>query len=62
MGVISIGWFWSHGRICFLAETIAGQRSALMCTCIARAISKSKAKQSKAKQSKAKLSKEAKQS
>ena len=37
-GVISISCFWSHGKILFLAKIIAGQRSALMCNCIARAI------------------------
>ena len=30
--------FWSLGKILFLAEIIAGQRSALMCNCIVRAI------------------------
>ena len=34
-GVICIKCFWSHGKILFLAEIIAGQRSALMCNCIA---------------------------
>ena len=37
-GVISISCFWSHRKILFLAEIIAGQRSALMCNCIAQAI------------------------
>ena len=37
-GVICIKCFWSHGKILFLAEIIASQRSALMCNCIAPAI------------------------
>ena len=37
-GVICIKCFWSHGKPLFLAEIIVGQRSALMCNCIARAI------------------------
>ena len=32
------GCFWSHGKILFLAEIIAGQRSALMSNFIAQAI------------------------
>ena len=36
--MISISCFWSLGKILFLAEIIAGQRSALMCNCIERAI------------------------
>ena len=35
--VICIKCFWSHGKILFLAEIIAGQRSALMCNCVALA-------------------------
>ena len=36
--MISTSCFWSHGKILFLAEITAGQRSALVCNCIARAI------------------------
>ena len=37
-GVICIKCFWSHRKILFLAEIIAGQRSALMSNFIARLI------------------------
>ena len=36
--MISISWFWYHEKILFLAKIIAGQRSALMYSCIARSI------------------------
>ena len=37
-GVMSNSCFWSYGKILFLAEIIAGQRSACVCNCIAQGI------------------------